>query len=164
MSATTDLRQEIKRTFIPYVQGQKFDLVKSTRLFMEFRRVRQDVVNFFDIQFEKCGQPRFIVNYGTCPSAGLSINGKHFTPKEISASWLPDSGRLMPGKGATTANWFRQDKPLFARIVSREPLRTATQVVSELLLLFQELEVYWSTGALGSHMRALPRASKINVA
>lgn len=163
MITTAELRHEIKRSFAPYVQSLGFELVKNTRLFIEFRRQRQDNVHFFDIQFEKYGQPRFIVNYGTSPSAGLLINNRHFPPSEIVTSWLPDSGRLLPGKGETSASWFRQDNTFITRIISREPLRPATKVISELLQLFQELEVYWNTDAIGSHMRVLPRSDEKNM-
>ncbi|MGE0269380.1 MAG: DUF4304 domain-containing protein [Candidatus Omnitrophota bacterium] len=156
MGKTTALRQEITRVFIPRAQKAGFDLDrKNSPVFIEFRRIDGDIVHLFDIQWEKYGRPRFVVNFGTCPAAGMETGGKHYPPSEVSAGWTPVRGRLQPGRGSTTSNWFCQDRPLWRRLFGKN-LRSPAEVVSLLIKLFEELETFWKTGAVGPHLRIYP--------
>lgn len=155
MGRTTALRQEIARVFIPRAQDAGFTVDRRhAPVFIEFRRTKDGTLHIFDIQWEKYGKPRFVVNFGTCPSAGMEIGGKHYAPDEVIASWTPVCGRLQPGKGATTWSWFCQDFPLILRLLTfGKKEKNPEEVVALLLKLFQELETYWKTGAAGPHMR-----------
>jgi hypothetical protein len=153
------LRTEVERVFVPFVQSAGFErLSRRTRLFMEFRRNAGTVVHVLEVQWEKHGRPRFVINYGTCPSSGLDIDGRHFSPEDVLAGWLPDSGRLRPKRGKTPASWFRQDYPLLAKLVLRGRLRAESDVVAEAVRLFGELEAYWRSSVMGEHMHAAPPA------
>ena len=158
MGTTTELRREIKQRFVPFALERGFVLdQKRAPTFMEFRRESADVAHLFDIQWEKYGRPRFVVNFGTCPLEGLRVKEKTFPVSEVIASWLPDSGRLQPRKGTSASSWFRQDRPFLARLFSSTKLYPASQVVDELLRLFPELEEYWASGKVGPHVfRAAP--------
>lgn len=158
MGTTTALRKEIEKSFVPLAEARGFEVNrKHMPQLLDFRRRRDGVVHVFDIQWDKHGSPRFAVNFGTCPASGLTWNGKHFSADEVAASWLPDAGRLKPGKGATSKNWFRQDRPLLQRLFRNE-LRPPSEVVAELIALFEELETYWSSKTLGPHMHPTPPA------
>lgn len=153
MGTTTELRREIKKTFIPFVQARGF--VVSNRHapnFIEFRREHANGIDIFDIQWEKYGRPRFVINFGVCPLAGISANGRHFPPSEVAAGWLPETGRLQPGRGTSSANWFRQDKPFLWRVFSRDKLYPAAGVITGLLQLFPEIESWWARGEAGPHL------------
>jgi hypothetical protein len=110
-------------------------------------------VHLFDIQWEKYGTPRFVVNFGTCPEDGLLIDGKRLSSEEVAASWAPVRGRLQPKRGFSTRSWFRQDKPLLSRLFSAEKMYPPSDVVAQLLKHFEELEEYWSNGNIGVHMQ-----------
>ena len=158
--STSALRDQVRNTFVPFVRDAGFEATsRRGNLFMEFRRDAGSVIHVLEIQWEKYGRPRFVINYGTCPSSGIDVQGKHFAPADVCAGWLPDSGRLRPGRGATTASWFRQDYPLLKQLLLRTRCRAASEVVAEAVHLFAELEAYWGSGALGTHMRAVPPAA-----
>jgi hypothetical protein len=157
MGKTTDLRREIKRVFMPLAEARGFKTItRNSPFFLEFRRRKGDEINIFDIQWEKYGKPRFVVNFGNCPVEGLTIHGKHYPPDEVISGWTPQRGRLQPGKGSGTGSWFRQDKPFIKRILSRDKLYPAKDVVAQLAALFMELENWWETGKTGPHMRIFP--------
>ena len=153
MGTTTEIRREIKQRFIPFALERGFVLdQKHAPTFLEFRRQTGEVAHLFDVQWEKYGRPRFVVNFGTCPIEGLRVQEKTIPVAEVMASWVPDRGRLQPRKGTSSSAWFRQDRPLLVRLVSSMKVVPAFQVVDRLLALFPELEDYWANGRVGPHM------------
>lgn len=156
MGKTTELRREIKRAFVPLALERGFVLdQKNAPNFLEFKRIVGAQAQLFDIQWEKYGRPRFVLNFGVCPSSGLTIRGRHFAVEELLAGWLP-GGRLQPGSGPGVSSWFRQDKPFVQALFSSSKLRQPHEVVAQLLELFPEVEAYWETGKIGKHLRVLP--------
>ena len=153
MGSTTALRQILKARFFARVIQQGF-VIDSRRqpLSTTFRRRRDDLVQIFEIQWDKYGKPRFVVNFGTCPAAGLEIDGVNHAAGETFASWCADAGRLQPRSGTSSRSWFRQDAPWLDRLRGRPALRAPDEVVDELQRLFPELEAYWTSGALGRHL------------
>ena len=159
MGTTTGLRREIKRKFVPYLTERGFVIdERNSPTFLEFRRVTSDWVYLVDIQWEKSGDPRFVINFGKCPPTGITIRGQHYAPEEVCASWMPEYGRLQPHGGPSTANWFRLDKPLMKRLLSGEKSYPPEVVVAELKRLFAEVEAYWATGTVGKHLRIIRNA------
>jgi hypothetical protein len=92
-----------------------------------------------NVQWEKYGSPRFILNFSKRGPAGLIA-----------------SGRLAPSHGPTTAGWFRQDRLWFERLFSFSKFYPAEQVVGQLIALFGEVEEYWNSQTIGPHIRMLP--------
>ncbi|MDM7948799.1 DUF4304 domain-containing protein [Hydrogenophaga sp.] len=166
MGNTTELRREIKRVFVPFAEVRGFNLdQRHSPQFFEFRRIIDGELHLFDIQWEKYGKPRFVVNFGKSPAEGVEFNGEMLSPDQVSPAHCSVKGRLQPGKGRMTSSWFRQDKPLFVRLLSRESLYPPGQVVGQLIALFPELEAYWrGSGNTGSHLRLfqLPLSEKRN--
>lgn len=157
MGVTTALRQEIRSRFFPFMQQRGFVLdQQDAPSFWRFRRITATEAHIVEIQWEKYGRRRFVVNFGRCPKDGLSLRGEHIPVEKISAGWLDGGGRLRPGSSRTTAGWFRQDKPLLNRLFSSEKLVPASQVVSQLMMLFPEIEEYWERGAIGKHVTIHP--------
>lgn len=145
MGNTTDLRREIARIFVPHVERNGFTMDKrDLPAFLRFWRIKGDAAHLFDIQWEKYGRPRFVVNFGRCPATGLIIRGKHYAPQDVLASWAPEGGRLQPQPGTSSRSWFRQDKPLLQSLFSREKLRPADEVIAvDLLCHFVEVDLWW---------------------
>jgi hypothetical protein len=70
--------------------------------FFTFRRITPDAVHVFDIQWEKRGRPRFLVNFGQCGAAGAMVGDLRIAPQDVSPSSTRLWGRLSPGSGGTT--------------------------------------------------------------
>ncbi|MCE9601431.1 MAG: hypothetical protein K8S21_04345 [Gemmatimonadetes bacterium] len=151
---TTPLRRALKLVFYASVADAGFAIDRRGRPGTTvLRRVSGDVVHLLEVQWEKYGRPRFTLNFGTCPAAGLRIRDELHVPGQVLPTWCPDAGTLRPRRGATSRSWFRQDRPFLQRLLGRPALREPSEVVGELVTLFPELERYWSTGEIGEHMR-----------
>jgi len=156
MGRTTELRSELKERFYPWVIQKGFVAdMRHAPHFVVFRKITTRTVYVFDIQWEKYGRPRFVVNFGKCGAKGASFNGNHVEPKNVQPNETSGYGRLTPNKGATTGSWFRQDKPLLQRALTFSKLYPANKPVDELLALFPELEAFWKDDTVGPHLRAM---------
>ncbi len=160
MGKTSELRSEVKRVFFPLAESRGFSIdQRDAPTFTTFRHAIAESLHVFDLQWDKYGRPRSVVNFGICPVSGLHLSGKNIPSDQVLAGWTPQGGRLQPRAGASEANWFRQDKPLLARLFLGATLRPAPEVVAQLTQLFPELEAYWSTGAVGKHVRLTRHAA-----
>jgi hypothetical protein len=157
MGRTTALRRSIKAQFLPFMAEKGFrpDL-RDMPSFTTFRKVANDKVYVCDIQWEKCGRPRFVLNFGSCGPHGVICHGKEVDPTDVTPSNASDSGRLTAKPGPWVSCWFRQDRPLLQRITSPR-LRPSDEVIAELIRLFSEVEEYWSLGNVGRHVRLFAR-------
>jgi hypothetical protein len=158
MGRTTELRQAIKAQFLPLMVSRGFepDLSRMPQC-LTFRKRTPDKVYVCDIQWEKYGRPRFIVNFGRCGARGVVCHGNEIDPTKIFTPDTPERGRLAPGSGVTISSWFRQDRTLFEWLLTRSRLKPPDDLVSDLIRLFSEVEEYWSTGKLARHVRLMPR-------
>ena len=160
MGKTTELRREIKKLFIPFAEKKGF---KSTMQFapqtFDFIKETDETVFAFDIQWEKYGRPRFVVNFGKCAKHEVSNLLAIYSAKEINPAITPTKGRLQPKKGASTASWFRQDKNFFIKLISPNKNKQAIEVVNQLMELFVELEQYYINNTIGEHLDVLSEKS-----
>jgi hypothetical protein len=161
MGPTTPLRQEIKRVFVPHLtaKGFAFDMRGAPQI-LTFRRINARAIDVCDIQWEKYGRPRFVVNFGKCGADGVVFRGKRIAPEDIVPYYGLCWGRLSPGSDRTTRGWFRQDRPLLERLMRWSRFYTPQEVVSLLTALFVEVEEFWASGTLGPHLRLLPPPAK----
>src|SRR5215471_738234 len=97
MGRTTELRRELKARFHPHAQQLGFSIEEHGALGADFRRVTPERVDVFDLQWEKYGAPRFVVNFGQGPGSGVVHQGEHFPPEKMLAYMGPEMGRLQPG-------------------------------------------------------------------
>ena len=122
MGRTTAHRPGIKRVFDPISRARAFPPTCAVPRTFAYRRIEADQVYVFDIQWEKYGRPRFVVNFGKAPVDGVvDVLGKPVGPEDVLPSHGQVRGRLQPGSGAMTGSWFRQDRPLIERLVSGPP-------------------------------------------
>jgi hypothetical protein len=144
MGRTTDLRREIKRPFFPVMADKGLALDMDAPFFVCFRRTIPGAIHVCDIQWEKYGRPRFVINFGKCAPAG-------------DLSWPADRSRrrLAPGGHSTVGGWFRQDRPLIESILYISRLRPQAEVITMLLGLFHEVEEWWEDGSVGPHVHVI---------
>jgi hypothetical protein len=155
VGVTTELRREIKQRVFPLLEAKGFACdQRAAPRSVTFRRTTADAIHLLDIQWEKYGKRRFVVNFGRCGRAGVVVRGERVPAADVFPSFAPVNGRLQPGKGGTAA-WFRQDRSLVARLLGR-PLRPASEVVSQLLELLPEVEAFWERGEVGPHLTVYP--------
>ncbi len=140
MGRTTELREAVKRDFVPFLRDKGFtlDMSDAPRLY-RFRKIDSDAALECDVQWEKYGSPRFILNFYKRESKGLTAQG-----------------RLAPSQRRTLAGWFRQDRPWLSRLISSSKLYPPERVVAQLIALFGEVEEYWKSGTIGPHIHLLP--------
>lgn len=136
MNNTSELRNEINKTFAPFVESKGFFLKKKTRIFYDFEKITSDSVYMFNIQWEKYGSPRFVINFKIDDNDTLS-------------SW----GRLQPKNGASTCSWFRQDRCWILNILF--PRKPQKKIIKQLINLFPEVEDYISSGRIGKHLKII---------
>ena len=136
MNKTSELRDEINTKFIPFVEEKGFNLKKKTRIFYDFEKVTSEAVYIFNIQWEKYGAPRFVINFKIDDNDTLS-------------SW----GRLQPKNGSSKCNWFRQDRCWLLK--NMFPMKPAKSVVQELIDLFPEVEEFNYSGRVGNHLKII---------
>ena len=122
-----------------------------------FRRVADGSVHLFDIQFEKYGLPRFVVNFGECSTAGVKVLDKYVPAESIFAADTPVFGRLQPGRGASTRSWFRQDPSFVQRLIGKGDGNAPTEVVEKLMSLFPQIERFWQDGVIGTNIQVEPQ-------
>jgi hypothetical protein len=165
MGHTTSLRRAMKQQFVPYLQDRGFSLdMRQAPMFFAFRKIDSEAVYVCDVQWEKYGRPRFVVNFGKCPTDGVTdFRGERVLPGDVFPSHAPQIGRLAPGRRRTTRGWFRQDRPLLERLVTLSKLYPAEQVISQLVALFGEVEEFWKSGKIGPHIRFLPSVISRNL-
>ena len=142
MGRTTALREAVKRDFVPFRRDKGFTLdMSNAPLLYSFRKIDSEGVLECNVQWEKYGSPRFILNFSKRGPKGLIA-----------------SGRLAPSQRRTLAGWFRQDRSWPSRLISFSKLYPPDQVVAQLIALFGEVEEFWKSGMIGPHMRLLPAA------
>jgi hypothetical protein len=162
MGRTTALRQAIKRTFVPFLAERGFSPdMRHAPWFLTFRQISAHAVHVCDIQWEKYGRPRFVVNFGKCSAKGVIFLDEHLLPGDIFPANTPVHGRLQPGKSPNTGSWFRQDRPVFRSLFSTMKLYPPDEVVAQLVSLFAEVEEFWRTGTIGPHIRLSPLPKSI---
>ena len=161
MGKTTELRREIRQRFVPYSEtlGFKPDARQGPQ-FLQFRQVVGEDLHVFDIQWEKYGKQRFVVNFGKGSSNGIEFNGRKLQPNEMGVAHCPIRGRLKPGNGSLTSSWFRQDKHFLQRLFGGEPTFPPQQVVDQLIELFPELLEFFRSGKAGKHMHLFPSVKR----
>lgn len=153
MGKTTELRKEIKKNFIPFVKEKGFSSsMRFAPVSFDFKKITDEEIWVFDIQWEKYGTPRFVVNFAKCTKDGVNYFGKHYSEKDITPAVIPISGRLQPNNGTSSRSWFRQDKTLLVKLISSNKQKPAEEVVNQLIDLFKELEQYFKNGEIGKHL------------
>ena len=137
-SAAFPLLEEMKRTFYPFATARGFLKQKSEAPgFTVFRRVREQRIEAFKVQWDKYCRPFFVINFGR----GVADSDQHQA-----------SGRLQRRRGGNLSCWFNIRRPWSAKLRSGKWNYQPAEVVSEVIAAFPELEAWWATGEAGPHI------------
>lgn len=138
---TNPLRDEVKRTFYPFAARAGFERIKGGGPhFTYFRRASGDVIDLFDIQWDKYARPCFVINFGQC-----ALNAEQDCPKPC---------RLQRKQSGSMSSWFNLRRPLLEALRSGRLTYTPEEVVGQLVAWFPEVEAWWATRVQGRHVYA----------
>ena len=147
------MRELVKSDFYPFAEARGFVRAKSTHpLFAVFRRFDGQKVQVFNVQWDKYGEPRFVVNFGEGPRSGVELWGKHIPGEALEPQDCPESGRLQRRPGASMGCWFQLTKPFLEAARTLEWRYPAAAVVDQLLAAFPEVEAWWQDRRIGPHI------------
>ena len=158
MSRAKPLREAVKATFYPFALQRGFVREKATSLFVPFRRMAGSTVQVFEIQWDKSHRPRFVVNFGEAPLAGIDFFGEHVTAELVAPHQCPVNGRLQRWRGGgSMRTWFQTSKPWAETVRTLKWAYTPEEVAAELMSSFAELESWWETKQEGPHVNIFHR-------
>ena len=149
MARATALRDAVKKRFYPFVERKGFVRGDSSGYFTEFRRVRAERADVFDIQWDKYWRPLFVLNFRQGPAReadGIVDN------TDLGGSQLQHTGRLQRRRGGTLGCWFGLRRPWRRVLTSGRWAYSPDEVVDELIGAFGELEAWWEDRSEGPHI------------
>jgi hypothetical protein len=149
------LREVLESRFFPYAESLGFirDDRQQPRIIC-FRRKTETAVQVFAVTWEKAGRPRFFVEFGEAPLAGIDYAGHHLLAEDIwPGNFALDRGRILPERRSM---WFRMDHSFWYRMTSNRRVK-ADEIVNSLLQLFREVTVWWENKIQGPHLLLIPR-------
>ena len=111
------------------------------------RRAKGADLELLEIQLDKHGAARFVLNFGIVSPEGADVPWKHFEQNEARVSALPEWYRLHSCRGCM--KWF---SPSWITLSSDEISRI-TKAVDHAVALFPEIECWFATRTVGPHMR-----------
>jgi hypothetical protein len=153
MTDAHELRELIKARLFPYVEARGFIRDRSRHpLFTTFRRFVGNNAQVFNVQWDKRGAPRFVVNFGEGPKAGVSLWGRHIPGDELEPQDCPESGRLQRKRGPYLRCWFQTTKPLLEAVRTLERSYPVATVVDMAVAAFPEVEAWWENRTVGPHV------------
>ena len=142
------LRETVNRHFYPFAESKGFARAKSTHPhFTTFRRVEPDVVHVFDVQWDKYGRSRFVINFGEARFGPSTDNVETQDCKVLC--------RLQPNKNSP--RWWRLTKPWPDILKTGRFRYTPKEVVELVIASFAEVEAWWAEKKEGPHVQVLWR-------
>ena len=117
--------------------------------FGSLRRAQGQDLHLLEIQFDKHGVPRFVLNFGVVGPGGVDVPWRHFSQLEAGVSALQESYRLYSSRHSM--KWFEASRLPFPFDVESR----ASNVVGRLRNVYPEVEAWFSQRVVGPHMRRL---------
>ncbi len=109
------------------------------------KRARGVNLDLIEIQLDKQGAAKFVINLGVAPPSGVTLPWANIEQGKASVSDLPEWYRLY-----SFEPWLRWFSPAWFPIDAGGRVNRA---VDKSVRLLPEAEAYFSTGVVGSHMR-----------
>ena len=117
------------------------------------RRIKGRNFELLEVQLDKHGRAKFVVNFGIVPPEGADAPWKHFDQSEARVSALSESYRLYSHRWCM--KWFAA--PWLTLAFDLES-RTRT-AVDRAIKLYPEIEAWFATRTVGPHMRRIGHAA-----
>jgi hypothetical protein len=111
------------------------------------RRINGSDFELLEIQLDKHGAARFVLNFGVAIPEGADVPWKHFEQDEVRVSALSEWYRLYSCCGCR--RWF---SPSWLALLSNESSR-AIKAVDRAVVLVPEIENWFATRIVGPHTR-----------
>jgi len=111
------------------------------------RRVKQSRHESVEIQLDKRGGAKFVLNFGVVPTEGVDLPWAHIDQDKASASDLPEAYRLHSCRGCM--RWFSPPLLAWPRDLKSRTRKAVDQAVS----LYPEVEIWFASGKVGPHIR-----------
>lgn len=152
---TQELRDAVKKLLVPHIESCGF--APDTRrvynpdpfrhLFFRFMRKYGEKLELLEIQFDKYGRPKFVINLGVVPSQGVDYYGYHYAQENAGIAHLPQWARLCTRR-FWGRSWFGYP---FLRIpLVRNP--SAEDIVQEAIRLLPQAEAWLREGIRGPNI------------
>lgn len=162
-SRSKQLRQAVERLLIPHIRANGFEHDSREvskqgvyrHLIKPFLRWRGDNLELLDIQFEKHGWAKFVLNFGVVPPGGVEYYGYHYSQQDASIGGLPRQARLYAGR-YWRMRWF--GFPLLRIPLLRNP--SAESIVRHAIQLFPQVEAWLKDGVKGPNVGVMELSSK----
>jgi hypothetical protein len=156
MGRTTPLRSALKANLFPLAAAQGFVIDKSAQpQFTTFRRRSGDEVHVFNVQWDKAGKPRFIINFGKAPASAVSRQGMPVPAEHIEVYDCRPALRLQRKRGGSMSCWFQLRRPLLQQLTSMSREFTPEEVALSVVACFHEIEEWLRSGVKGPHVHGL---------
>lgn len=155
MSEKYGIRHAIREEFEPWMVRKGFQMTrKQGSTSVIFRKTCSDKIRLCDIQWDKYGKSRFVMNFGCCSIKGIvTWEGRMIMPEDMYPSWSPVWGRLTDGFLIAGLGWFRLDPPWYKWPWIKACHQSPAVLIARLKERFIEVEEFWETGKNGPHIR-----------
>lgn len=156
MGRTTPLRAALKATLFPHAQALGYAVDTSHQpQFTVFRRRVGAEVHLFEVQWDKSGRPRFVINFGKASAEGVVWNGEAIAPDKLEVHHCRPWLRLQRRRGGSMGCWFQLRRPLIEQVLTLSREYTPDEVAHAVVACFAEVEEWFSSGAKGPHVHGL---------
>lgn len=142
------LRRAIQDSFHTHLLRLGFQPERKRDDFVSYRRIRSAQHELVEVQLDKYGRPRFVLNFGAVPACGIvDAYGRFIAAEDVQIAQLVQQGRLY--SVPYSAIWFRP-KRLFG---IRSADAAVAKAISHLVYEFGQVEQWFETGACGPNIR-----------
>lgn len=149
------LRAAVKDLLIPYIESRGFQSDKRgayqpdtyAHLFKRFCRPAGTSLQLLNIQHEKYGRPKFVLNFGSVPPDGVMYYGYHYPQDKTSLAALPVWARLCERR-IWGLRWFGY--PLIKIPWLRNP--SPEDIVQRAIAAFPQVEAWLVDGTKGPNV------------
>ncbi len=151
------LCSDLKNRLIPVFINEGFEVFtltpeeqKSPEMRTAFplgrlKRWKDKQLEIVELQFDRCGKAKFVINFGVAPEEGVTLPWTHIDQEYADVSSLSEAYRLF--SNSVWTGWFEIGWLL------KKNETNIKLIVNQAIALIPEIEIWFSTGAVGKHMR-----------
>ena len=113
--------------------------------FGRLKRKQGEKLEIAEIQFDKYGKLKFIINFGVVPENGVTLPWTHISQQDADVAALSEAYRLY--SSSIWSAWFS------VGWLAQKNVENVKKTVDKAINLYPEIENWFSTGTMGKHMR-----------